>query len=330
MATRLAFTLAFLSQGLASIHDLCQHHSEIEVETMIFSGTPNPVFSLKGLEWQEVCRVLRQSNGNTRLPTCRVLGFTGWKLCPSKAQTECTVLRGNPVVDATLFTLFSQLPNVPKLALSHIKEELNRLYQSKGGDLQCTHDETPSISSNSSSSCQAPVVGPDDPKQVHYDPSHDDKGCFVAEQYKNNCYDYGNDIVTNSFAQPGRGSGVCPPNARPCVKNTCEDVINASKSDGLSWVGKELPSSLPEAGHYVSLHIWPNSNFHWIRMDADMYWSHKPGGSSVRNVDNKGNKIKDPSKADFSPWTEHCGYLHTVPSKVKGTIQTRTGADLIV
>jgi hypothetical protein len=38
----------------------------------------------------------------------------------------------------------------------------------------------------------------------------------------------------------------------------------------------------------VALLIWPNTNFHWIRMDAKnssadvSYWSHKPGGTAVR------------------------------------------------
>ena len=51
-------------------------------------------------------------------------------------------------------------------------------------------------------------------------------------------------------------------------------------------------------------------------MDADRTWSHKPGGSPARNVDNKGEIIKDPAQADVSPWTEHCGYMLTFPSNV--------------
>merc|ERR1712039_666536 len=107
------------------------------------------------------------------------------------------------------------------------------------------------------------------------------------------------------------------PDTRPCVNNTCEDVKNAAMGDGLTWVGTELPTSLPSTGHYVSLHIWPKSNFHWLRMDADMYWSHKPGGMPVKNVDNNNKKINDPAKADVSPWSLHCGYMHTIPSKAK-------------
>ena len=64
------------------------------------------------------------------------------------------------------------------------------------------------------------------------------------------------------------------------------------------------------------LHIWPGTNFHWLRMDADMMWSHKPGGRSVRNVDNNGDTIKDPAHANVAPWTEHCGYMLTLPSNV--------------
>ena len=155
-----------------------------------------------------------------------------------------------------------------------------------------------------------------------------------------NCYNYGNDVVTNTFAQPGRGSGVCSHHDRPCVPNTCADVRRAAESDGLLWRGTELPTSLPTKGHVVSLHIWPQSNFHWLRMDANFTWSHKPGGSralrleprasrtprppshasmpgpAVRNIDNDGKTITDPAKANVSPWSEHCGYMLSVPSGV--------------
>ena len=122
--------------------------------------------------------------------------------------------------------------------------------------------------------------------------------------------------MTNTFAQPGRGSGVCSHHTRPCVPNSCDDVLKAAASDGLTWAGTELPAVLSPRGHYVSLHIWPKTNFHWLRMDANLKWSHKPGGSRVRNVDNNGDAILDPAKADVSPWSQHCGYMLTVPSNV--------------
>lgn len=36
----------------------------------------------------------------------------------------------------------------------------------------------------------------------------------------------------------------------------------------------------------------------------------------MRNVDNNGQLIHDPGSANFSPWTQHCGYMHAVPSNV--------------
>ena len=85
--------------------------------------------------------------------------------------------------------------------------------------------------------------------------------------------------------------------------------------DGLVWHGKELPKGEPPlGGHHVALFVWPGQNFHWIRMDADLKWSHKPGGTAVRNVDNDGKTIDDPGKANFAPWTQHCGYMLATPS----------------
>ena len=40
-------------------------------------------------------------------------------------------------------------------------------------------------------------------------------------------------------------------------------------------------------------------------------------GTPVRNKDNNGQSITDPSKSDFSPWTEFCYYFIAQPSKLK-------------
>jgi hypothetical protein len=160
-----------------------------------------------------------------------------------------------------------------------------------------------------------PVVGPDSPPI--YDPDTDDDGCFIEQQDSNNCYAYGTDIVTNTFPQPGRGSG------QKWTQNTCEDMGAAAQRDGLVYYGTTLPAAgaegQPTDGHYVALLIWPDTNFHWIRRDnaTGDYWSHKPGGTEVRNVDNEGNLITDPSKQDFSPWTQFCAYYIAVPTVLK-------------
>lgn len=67
--------------------------------------------------------------------------------------------------------------------------------------------------------------------------------------------------------------------------------------------GDNLPDDKPDQGHYIGLLIWPGTNFHWVRLDDNGNWSHKPGGTAVRNTDNNGDVITDPSKADLSPWS---------------------------
>jgi len=156
--------------------------------------------------------------------------------------------------------------------------------------------------------CEAvPIRGADIvPK---YDPDTDNDGCYVKKQWDNNCYNYGTDIVTNTFAQPGRGT------EHKWTENTCAEMRRAATSDGLQWIGTVLPKERPAAGHYATLLIWPSTNFHWVRMDDNDKWSHKPGGTPVVNTDNDGKEITDPSTQDFSPWSQFCGYMLVIPSK---------------
>lgn len=156
--------------------------------------------------------------------------------------------------------------------------------------------------------CTVPIRGPDN--ETVYNPSTDDCGYFVSHASQNNCYAYGSDIVTNTFPQPGRGSG------KKWSYNTCDDIRAAAERDGLEWAGTTLPTTDLKKGHWVSLHIWPATNFHWLRKDTNLptHWSHKPGGTPVRDVDNNGRKITDPSKADISPWSQFCGYMIVYPS----------------
>jgi len=154
-----------------------------------------------------------------------------------------------------------------------------------------------------------PVIGSENVPD--FDPKSDDGGCFKIKRSENNCYNYGNDVVTNTFAQPGEGSG------HHWKENTCEDIKTAAISDGLVYMGLDYPTTHPEKGHYLALLIWPNINFHWVRLDSNKLWSHKPGGSPIINHDNGGEEITNPAKQDFSPWSLFCGYFLTIPNKIK-------------
>ena len=182
-----------------------------------------------------------------------------------------------------------------------------------------------------------------------FDPINDNCGFYSPpHQNDNNCYAYATDVATNTFPQPGRGSG------DKWHDNTCEEMRAASERDGLVWFGNDLPSvdEKPEIGHFVALYIWHGTNFHWARRDSNGavlllaprcvlislctgLWSHKPGGSPVqdhecvtdrrrhpmsytltRSCSNNNTPIIDASKADLSPWSEFCGYFTVTPSAV--------------
>jgi hypothetical protein len=287
---------------------LCAPGSPLAIEALVFSGQPNPVLNVTADV--ALCDIL--AHPPTPPPSCRVVGFRGWRVGGT------VLLRGSAPADNFIHET-AAFAALQESVRTHIVTESARLIFHPHADEHCaaaSAEADTQIATSAEDSCGSGVKGPDDPTKIVYAPSEDDSGCFVSRQNQNNCYNYANDIVNNHFAQPGRGSGVCSKSSRPCVANTCEDVRRAAESDSLVWVGTALPTELPAKGHYVSLHIWPDSNFHWLRMDADKMWSHKPGGSPVRNVDNNGKHIDDPAQADVSPWTNHCGYMLATPSNV--------------
>lgn len=149
-----------------------------------------------------------------------------------------------------------------------------------------------------------------------YNPGSDCLGYFTSSKYQanNNCYAYGTNIASNSFPQPGRATG-----CMPWLKDfTAFNVRTAAESDGLKYVGhtmEELQSYNPlSKGHFIALMVslpekniggdpeanWPG-DYHWARCDAlePMSWSQKDGGDQVTNFDFAGQKITDPSKANW-------------------------------
>jgi hypothetical protein len=121
----------------------------------------------------------------------------------------------------------------------------------------------------------------------------------------NNCYNYANNNATNTFAQPGRATG------HPASVMACSHVSPAAISDGLRVVPNFNAPRTAGAGWYVALVVWPNRDYHWYRQDNVGCWSHKPGQTAVRNVDNSGLQIADPKTCDRGPYTDFCDYMLT-------------------
>ncbi|MFX0137048.1 MAG: hypothetical protein ACFFDN_25645 [Candidatus Hodarchaeota archaeon] len=107
----------------------------------------------------------------------------------------------------------------------------------------------------------------------------------------NNCYNYGCDIRTDTFAQPGYANGVTH-------STDCPSVGNAAIADGLVEAFNNKCSS---CSHIVALVIDPDSpvlDYHWYRLDENGRWSHKPGGTPATDLDASGNLITNPETAD--------------------------------
>lgn len=121
-------------------------------------------------------------------------------------------------------------------------------------------------------------------------------------QDNNNCYNYANNQQTNTFAQPGRGTG------QEWTDETCDNVGAAATRDGLAAVANV---NADIAGWYVALVIWPNEDYHWYRQDQDGCWSHKAGETEATNLDDAGNQITDPQTADRGDYTTWCTYMTT-------------------
>jgi hypothetical protein len=155
---------------------------------------------------------------------------------------------------------------------------------------------------------------------VSFDPANDCEGCFTSAKFQvnNNCYNYACNIATNSFAQPGRAHG--KKIAIPIVNG--DEIARYAQMDGLIpirdataslTVLEQSAASLGE-GHFVALVIssgdsavsWPG-DYHWVRCDnmrSFGEWSQKDGGDQVTNFDFAGQRIVDPSKAN---WTVNQG-----------------------
>ena len=132
-----------------------------------------------------------------------------------------------------------------------------------------------------------------------FDPSAWNDGNGI--QFHNNCYNYACNIRTDTFAQPGRASG------HMYTSLDCASVGSGAQSDGLASVDCDEGCGCGKCCHEVALVMDPGVDFHWYRKDRDGTWSHKPGGTEARNIDNSGHVITDPRTADRGMYTVFCG-----------------------
>jgi hypothetical protein len=126
----------------------------------------------------------------------------------------------------------------------------------------------------------------------------------------NNCYNYATNYRTDTFAQPGQAAGAI------YSALTCAAVLPAAAADELID-SPGADNKCPKAGHLAALVIWPGGDFHWYRKGRNGYWTHKPGGTPVTNLDNSGALIADPRTADRGPYTDFCTFMVVMHGHIK-------------
>ena len=131
-----------------------------------------------------------------------------------------------------------------------------------------------------------------------------------ARQPYNNCYNYGCNYRSDTFAQPGKAAGAM------YSALSCASVKPAAVADALID-NPGANNKCPSEGHLVALVIAPGWDFHWYRKGRNGYWSHKPGGTAVTNLDNSGNLIPDPRTADRGPYTDFCTFMTVMHGHIK-------------
>lgn len=260
----------------------------------IFSGRPNPVWRLDSDTLGEI-EMTMEGGGFGEPP--EGLGYRGIKIIESDAALDESAVTADAIGDFSEVVTISGSEQIERTLLGSARSA-----GAIDGDLFAFLSDQAGSASGASMSMEAisptcpPCGGADAPS---YDPSTWND---PSRQPFNNCYNYANNQATNTFAQPGRGSGSIFPSL------DCDGVRGAAEHDGLVTTDTFQAS---RAGWYVALVIWPGQDYHWYRQDDVGCWSHKPGRTRARNVDNAGNAIADPKTCDRGPYSIFCTYMVT-------------------
>jgi hypothetical protein len=148
-------------------------------------------------------------------------------------------------------------------------------------------------------------------KNCQYEVSQFNPGFWntPSVQPYNNCYNYGRNWRTDTFAQPGRAHGA------QTSTMACSNVTTAAMADGLVHRCDCLPiSEWPR--RLMALVIDPGWDYHWYRHQRDGFWGHKPGSTAARNTDNSNAIITNPETCDRGGYTDFCGYFYAGKSVV--------------
>lgn len=281
----------------------------------IFSGRPNPVIELDGKAAREVLarikpagRIKRTDMGSPE----HILGYRGLiieqkrtisRTLPRRVRVAAGSIYGPDVAHYIADSGFEDdfcgtkgpagRARLGKKFLPFLREELERLRRIKERYIR------------------PDILWPRKPKCLCaplYEPAWwNDAGQI---QFNNNCYNYGTNYRSDTYAQPGQANGAM------YTALTCAAVRPAAVADALID-SPAADNKCPKEGHLAALVVGPGWDFHWYRKGRNGYWSHKPGGTPVTNLDNSSQLISDPRTADRGSYTDFCTFMVVMHGHIK-------------
>ncbi len=273
----------------------------VTVTVHVYSGRPDPAWELSSQQAAELADKIKRINKTTLLKPPGIiggLGYRGFSIDTVREKDlDPKIYLHAGIVDLDRFDAnrITDTPDLEAWLLSTAGSTVDQNTMTYIDSQIKGHDRFNKAIAPSADAASGPP--PFDPGKWNNDPNI---------RQKNNCYNYANDKITNSFAQPGRGSG------QMFSALTCSDVGAAAQRDGQIPVASA--ASTPAQGQFIALVIWPGQDYHWYRLDNNAMWSHKPGQTPAKNTDNSGQLISSPETCDRGPYTDFCRYFQCIPA----------------
>lgn len=124
--------------------------------------------------------------------------------------------------------------------------------------------------------CFSYAMNVNDPKQI--DDCKKNKNCDVP------------------FHQPGSAGG--HDRFRSDRLKTCPEMVARILGDNPSIRMTTFTAKCPADTSKIAIVVDPNEDYHFYRQDKNTWWSHKPGGTQVTNLDASKRPIYDPNLAN--------------------------------
>ena len=212
-------------------------------------------------------------------------------------------------------------PVITKKKSTKTKKTTRKL--KKGGS------KAPKLIHNNTTHLGSPATSNEDPE---FSPLSGSEPEYKPELWNNNpkllrshnCYAYSmnkREAAMSGKAQPGYFSGYPPLSVEDY---DCDKFFERMKKDNPSIKKTTFAKRCGKGSYkvFLALDTKPEDrDYHYFKQDRSGFWSHKPGGTAVTDLDASGKKIKNPLLANRSyenyQYTEPCFFLCVDPRMSK-------------